>query len=261
MAAPAPGTRRRRGPLVALGVAALAMVTAAACTPVKGQLGGHPRTMLVGDSIAHSIQGHLAFSFAARGRAFEPSAQLGCSVVRGVITDFQGGPLPSANPCNEAMWGVHQTKVDTFRPDVVLWLDFFEGFPRQLEDGYFTPGTFPAPPGSISGPTADARILQLIEEKRAQFTAHGAVLVFVTVPPPPPGQDTPDQHRLRIPHLNNLLKRFVLEHPGTTALIDLAAIACPPAGESCPPSGLRTDGFHFSSDGATWAAEQILARL
>jgi SGNH domain (fused to AT3 domains) len=255
-----PTAAESRRALLLGALAAILVVAAAACAPAKKGPPG-PRVMLVGDSIAHSMQGHLAFAVGARGWGFEPSAQQGCSVVRGVITDFVGGPLPSAHPCDQAMWGVHQEKVDRFRPSVVVWLDFFEVFPRLVDGGYFTPGTVGGPAGSTTGAAADAKILQLIEEKRVQFTAHGAKLVFVTVPPPPPGEDTLDMHRLRIPHLNGLLRTFVIEHPGTTALIDLAALACPPNGQACPPSNLRTDGFHFSGTGAKFAAEQIVARL
>ena len=240
-------------------VTALVVLTAAGCAPLKGG-GQRNRVMLVGDSVAHSVTPELAWSFGARGWAFEPAAQQGCGVVRGVIADLLGVPLFWAHACEGAIWNMHEYRVDTFRPSVVLWFGYLEEWPRHVDGGVYSPGPW-AVPSAITGQPADEKILALIEEKWAQFTRYGAKVVFVTMPPPA------TEHAERAAHLNNnLLKRFVLEHPGSTALIDLAAMACPPTGTPpCPTVvdgiELRPDSVHFSPAGAGWVAEHVVPHL
>jgi hypothetical protein len=266
-------TPRRRSLAFAGVLALVAVLTASACAPTKKGAPG-PRIMLVGDSIAHSVQGYVALEVARRGWAFEPSAQQGCSIVRGVSSDFFGTPPPQAAfACDQAMWGVHEDKVDAFRPSVVLWFSFIEEWGRYVDNHWFAPGPWPLPlepryegaTGGTSFAGGDAKILELIEEKRAQFTQHGAKLVFVTMPPPVHPDAFPD-HGPRVVHLNNLLKQFVVNHPADTALIDLASIACPPAGQQCSHIiagiNMRPDLYHFNNpQGAEWVAARIVERL
>ena len=262
--------RRRTFPVVALVVALLAVMTASACAPTK-KGGPGPRVMLVGDSIGADLAAPLAFAFGARGWAFHPAAQPGCAIVRGVSSDFHGTPPPQAAfACDQAIWGVHETKIDDFRPSVVLWFSFIEEWGRYVDNHWYAPGPWPLPfppiyPGATpgtSGTGGDLKILDLINEKRAQFTQHGAKLVFVTMPPPATDSEN---HGARVAHLNQLLKQFVLAHPADTALIDLATIACPPAGQVCPTVidgiHMRPDLYHFSPAGASWMVNNIVAHL
>jgi hypothetical protein len=243
---------------------ALAAIAAVACAPTKKGPPG-PRVMLVGDSIGFDLGDPLAFAIGARGWAFHPAAFPGCGVVRGVFADFEGNPPPQAAfDCDAAIWGVHDAQVSEFGPSVVLWASIHEDLARYVDGGYYAPGHWPLPPPGIFGEDGDNKLLALIDEKRAQFTRSGARLVFVTMPPP---VITTFEHHERVAHLNDLLKRFVISHPGDTALIDLAALACPPAGLPPCPAGVGgiqlrgPDGVHFTPAGASWAAQQIAARL
>jgi SGNH domain (fused to AT3 domains) len=239
----------------------LAVATAAGCAPTK-KGAPSPRVLVVGDSVGASVQDALDFSFSARGWPFSRAAVLGCGVIEGVLSDLAGAPLPWAHSCVGSVWGLHDDRVERFRPSVVLWISYLEEWPRYLTDGKFvSPGEWQLPPpDGIYGRAADEVVLALIEQKRLQLTRHGAKLVFVTLPPPL------TEHDVRAAHLNNLLKEFVLDHPADTALIDLAPRACPPTGQPpCPRVvdgiELRPDDVHFSSAGASWVANQIVPQL
>jgi hypothetical protein len=260
-----PRERDRRRSVAVFVVAALMVATAAACAPVKkGAPGG--RVLLVGDSVAATVAASLELELGTRGRPFNSAAQLGCGIVRGIYTDFENNLLDGSIPCSNAIWNLHDSRVESFRPDVVLWLSIFEEFGRRIDGGWYIPGPWPAS-GAITGAAADTKLLDLIEEKRVQLARYGAKLVFMTFPPPPGDLHAgAGGHQERIVHMNTLLRKYVVAHPGTTALIDLAAIVCPPAGQ--PPCSthvdgieLRPDGYHFSSAGAAWVAQRIVSAL
>ncbi|MGQ0803233.1 MAG: SGNH hydrolase domain-containing protein [Actinomycetota bacterium] len=259
---------RRRG--VAGFVALVAALGAAsACAPLKGP-SGNPRVMLVGDSIPYQMAPVFGAKFASSGAAMDNATQSGCGVVRGVISDFEGNTYPWSFTCNDAAGAIHEDHLNRFRPHIVLWLGIVETFARYLpEGGWYAPGPWPLPSpnalgyqGGISGTAADLKLFQLIEEKRGQFEAKGARIVFLTMPPPLATFDHRDQ---RTAHLNSLLKQYVNAHP-QAKLIDFASMACPPAGQPpCPAFvdgiQLRPDGFHFSAGGAAWAADLLVPKV
>lgn len=235
------------------------LATVAACAPLKSGPGGHPRIMLVGDSIGYEVSGPLRLYFGAGGQALDTAAQSGCSIVRGYVTEFDGTALPVSATCDSAAWNIHEEHLRNFRPDIVIWLGIIETFPRVVDGGFYVPGPWTVPPGVTAGAAGDLKLLELIEEKRGQFESKGARLVFLTMPPP---LDTRDDRPQRVAHVNNLLKQYVRDHP-QAGLVDFAAMACPPAGQpSCPVTvdgiELRPDKFHFSPQGTIWAAQKIM---
>jgi hypothetical protein len=253
--------------LVIVAVAVVALAAMSACAPAKK---GAPqaRVLLVGDSVAVTLAESLNAEFAVRGRSFDSAAVLGCGIVRGVYTDFANNLLEGSVPCANAIWGLHDSRIESYRPNVVLWLSIFEEFGRRVDNAWYIPGPWPAEaPNGITGAAADAKLLDLMEEKRAQLTRDGAKLVILTSPPPPGDQHAgTGGHQERIVHMNDLLRQFVVANPGTTALIEFDKIVCPPSGvPPCPTNvagiQLRPDGYHFSDAGARWAASQIVPVL
>lgn len=215
--------------------------------------------MLVGDSIPYQMAPEFGVEFALGGAALDNATQSGCAIVRGIISDLDGSIPPYAETCNSAAWAIHEDHLNRFRPHIVLWLGIFETLPRYVDGGWYSPGPWPPPHGGTFGAGGDAKLFQLIEEKRGQFQAKGARVVFLTMPPP---LVTLDDRHLRTAHLNDLLKQYVNDHP-EAKLIDFAAMACPPAGQPpCPAIvdgiELRPDGFHFSPLGAAWAADLLV---
>jgi hypothetical protein len=255
----------RRGSVLALVAVAIAVASAAGCAAAKkGPPPARNGVLLVGDSFADNVSAPLASELAARQRPFQSAAVPGCSVVRGVTTDDNGVTLQGAEACDRAVWPLHQDKIDTFAPSVVLWLAAQEIWGRRVDGGWYIPGEF-GPESAVNGAEGDAKLLELIEAKRAQLTSRGAKLVIVTMPPPvgPTEGLAP-----RFVHLNDLLRRFVLANGRTTAMIDLAQVACPSAAQApCPEfvDGVQlrasVDGAHFTPQGAAWAARRISAAL
>jgi hypothetical protein len=238
---------------------AVAFAVSAACAPTK-KGPPHPRILLVGDSIAEGFASSL--QGAVGGRPFESAAIRGCGILRGRIADFQGTEVPWAEACDAVTWGRHEEFLDRFQPDIVVWLSIIEIQPRRVDGDLYTPtGPNLSGPG-IAGTAGDAKILELMDEAWGHLTSHGARLVVLTMPPPEsPFEDAKDE---RTEWLNVLLKTFASRHPENTRLIDLAAIACPPAGETpCPVvvDGIRirldVTRVHFSPEGAAWAAARV----
>lgn len=236
----------------------LAAGAAAACAPLKGG-GGRPRVLLVGDSIADGLA--PALGGALGGRPFESAALSGCGIVRGRTYNWDGTEHGYAAACDGIVWSRHEDYLRVHRPDIVVWLGIVELLPRGVDFSLYTPGTLPAPPGSITGAAADAKLLDLMNEAWGHLTSKGARLAILTMPPPTTSDNFIDQ---RTAHLNSLLKQFAGQHPENTAVFDLAAFVCPPAGQ--PPCPEQLDGVtirksdfhtHFTSEAAALVAPVI----
>jgi hypothetical protein len=233
-------------------------VTAAACVPLKGR--SSPRVLLVGDSIAYGLAPYLGGALA--GRPFQSAAVAGCGIIRGRTYNWDGTEHPYAEACDGVIWGRHEEFLHNFDPDVVVWLGIVEALPRGVDFQLYTPGTWAAPPGSITGPAADAKIIDLMNEAWGHLTSRGARLAVLTLPPPT--ADAANQLDVRTAHLNNLLMQFAAQHPENTAVFDLASLVCPPAGQ--PPCDevwngvtVRTSDFHvhFTPEAAALIAPII----
>jgi len=246
-----------------LAVGLVVLTTAAtlvACQPVKPATG--PRVMLIGDSVAVSLANQLSVSFEAQRWVFMHKAQAGCGIVRGDIFYLQGGAHPF--PCDPNAWNAHEEGLVEFDPAVVISMSIYEIFPREV-DGDQT-CLAPGEPPLVYEPwtdACDAFLLQLLDEKRQQFTARGATWVILTTPPPTgyPGVDRDAASRTE--HLNDLLWQFQAQHPDV-GLVDVAAWVCP-GGPPCPEyvNGVqvRHDGLHFTDVGGTWVAAGVVATI
>ena len=232
----------------------LAVAVAGACTPVKGGPRG-PKVLLVGDSIAYGFA--PALGAALGGRPFESAAVSGCGIVRGRTYNWDGTEHPYAAACDAVIWGRHEEFLQSFDPDIVVWLGIVELLPHAVDNGLYTPGPIPGP--GTYGPAADAKLVELMNEAWGHLQSRGARLVVLTMPPPTTSVDYLDQ---RTVHLNALLRYFASLHPENTKLIDLAALVCP-GGLPCPEQidgiTLRKPDFHthFTDAGAAYIAAGI----
>ena len=215
-----------------------------------------PSMLLVGDSVADSLQGALAVEAASRGISFLGRVRPGCGLVTGVPAYPTGSPIPWGPTCDNGTSQFLSDSVHLANAQVVLWLSTWETADRIVDGTFYQFGT----------PAADAMLLQKFDEARATLTSGGARLVMLTVAPHAIPSDTtstddPADDATYL-HLNALFRLFAAQHPDSVTVVDLAAIICP-TGPPCPADvdGVRLrphDGGHFAGDGPAWVAPRLL---
>jgi hypothetical protein len=223
---------------------------------------------LIGDSIAASIAQGMTDESARRGIAFTSRAVDGCGVVRGTPTNDSFEPFPWTARCDSVVPGVLD-EVGRDAPSVVLWLSSWETANRLVDGNAVRFGTR----------RGDRTFLRLVDEAVRAVTARDARLVFMTLPhnttrrgltgeffgtsyvvPRESAADRRDTDRL-----NGLLRAYVAEHPGRTALVDLDRLVC--GGRRVCPFLTRgvalrpDDGRHFAGPGPEWVARRVYDRL
>ena len=214
----------------------------------------HPqRVLLVGDSVAASIEDALGDALTARGVAFATAAGPGCGVVTGDPADANGAPLAITRECDGAIPPHQLGAVDEVRPDLVVTLSSWEAADR-IVDGQFHP---------LGTPGSDAALQRLYGETIARLSGQGALVALATMPEPVDGRTrVADADRIRRTlHVNGLLERVAAAHPGRVTVLPFAGAVCP--GSPCPTHvdgvALRPgDGAHFDEPtGARVAAERL----
>lgn len=218
-----------------------------------------PRVLVIGDSVAMTLQAGIV------ERVAEPSAlvwnlgSLGCPLFdgdrtfRGHRTD--GGSWCAPGRADRRRW------ITEFHPDVVVVLSgVWETYDRVV-DGRDLP--FGSPEHDQWFATELDRLLDLVG-------AGGARLVLATAPcnrrvEGIEGVEPPENSVERVTHLNGLYRR-ASGRRADTSLVDLHELVCPDGEYLSTLQGreLRYDGVHFTTEGAElvrrWILEQVLQR-
>ena len=214
----------------------------------------HPqRVLLVGDSVAASLEDALGDALIARGVSFATVAGPGCGIVTGDPADADGVPLAITRECNGAIPPHQLGAIEKVQPDLVVTLSSWEAADR-LVDGQFHP---------LGTPGSDAALQQLYGETIARLTSRGAAVALATMPEPVDGRTrVTDADRVRrTHHVNGLLDDVAAAHPGRVTVLPFALAVCPTS--PCPTQVdgvvLRPgDGAHFDEPvGARFAAERL----
>ena len=218
------------------------------------------RVLLVGDSVAASLQDALAESLTARGITFASVATPGCGVIVGVPGKGPDKPITMMGnvmvaECENSIPQRQNESVAQFNPDLVISLSVWEGIDRTVNDVWYEFGT----------PESDTMLQQLFTDTYNRLTSEGAAVAWVRMPDTVAARNTPTgspspQDLQTTAHLRELIDRYVASQPSATA-IDLAGFVCPEL--PCPTQrdGLTlrpTDGLHFDTpDGARYVAEHM----
>ena len=215
------------------------------------------RVLLVGDSIAASLEDALGDSLNARGISFASVAAPGCGVLTGDPADAQGQILSITTACNAAIPRIQSEGVETAGPDLVVALSSWEAGDRVVDGTWYGFGT----------PEADPVMRRLYREMFGRVTVGGAAVALVTVPDSVDGgirrADAEAIRRTRL--LNGFLIDLAATDPGRVTTLPLDQVVCPAT--PCPPQvdgiTLRPrDGVHFdTADGASWAAERLADQI
>jgi peptidoglycan/LPS O-acetylase OafA/YrhL len=233
--------------------------------PIATAAGTPVRVMVLGDSVALSLEPGLDEIGREQGLIVWNRAALGCGFVpvdKAIDSEWKLS-REQAERCKE-WYTTWQQDLETFRPDVVVWL--FGGADNldHLVDG-----------STLEAGTAesDAYILDALQRQVKMLTSQGARLVLLTFPYSKPSQwvlvSDADEHeqddRRRIDILNDIYRRFAVQHPDNVTLVDLNGFACPDGRVTdlvVDGIRMREDGIHFTPKSsyvvARWLAPQIV---
>ena len=220
------------------------------------------RILLIGDSIAASLESALSEELEAKGVAFASIATPGCGVVTGdpstapnkPIVEFGGSRIADCS----AQIPIKQTNaVRSFDPDLVLVISTWESISRTVDGTWYEFGTS----------ASDAILEDLYRQTDDRLTTNGAAVAWALMPDTVKGNQItatgPSTSELeRFEHHRELLRRISDELPGSTTL-DLAGTVCPstPCPEQVNGLVLRpTDGMHFDDPQAAKFVADALTR-
>ena len=222
------------------------------------------RVLLVGDSIAASLESALGDALTARGIAYASVARPGCGIVDGQPANGPDQPLVSMNDvditqCAEWVRAGPQGAAATFQPDLVVSISTWEGVDRIVDGRFYKFGT----------PDADAVLTRLYGEARDRFASGGASTAFVLLPDGGVGRSTPpgrptEEDLARSAHLRELIGNVAATLPDSTTL-DLASVVCPttPCPRTVDGLDLRPgDGLHYDDPaGAAYVANRLADQI
>lgn len=214
------------------------------------------RVLLVGDSIAATLETPLADALVARGIAAASAVGPGCGIVTGFPATEDGQLVEVTRECDRAVPDRQRNAIARVQPDLVLVVSSWESVDR-IVDGVWHP---------FGSPAALAELERLYLEAFDRLGAGGAAVAVATMPAYVEAElRTPNARELgQLRTMNQVIERSVARWPGTAGVVPFAGMVCPT--EPCPRQvdgiELRArDGVHFVEPGARWAAERLADHL
>lgn len=214
--------------------------------PSPAESGGR-HVLLVGDSVALSLQEAMTAEAAERGWTLSAISRSGCT-----ITDM----APADNPCT-ANRTDFLARIAAAHASIIVWYSVWDG-----------PLDFYDKDTSIIGSTTELtdsfRFLRDVDATVRLLVGPGTRVDFVIGPPPTLLAENP-QLEGHIVRANRIYGAYHSLKPEHTGLLNLASVACGD-GPPCPPSvdgvELRPiDGVHYGPEGAKWVARWIFDQL
>ena len=95
------------------------------------------RVLLVGDSVATTLESALGDELTARGISFGSAALAGCGVVTGDPADAEGAPLAMTAACSGAIPVRQQQGLSETRPDLVVVVSSWESYDRVVDGTWY----------------------------------------------------------------------------------------------------------------------------
>ncbi len=218
----------------------------------------HPtRVLLLGDSVAASLEPYLGDALTARGITFAAATSPGCGVVTGDPADPQGRPIEFTRACHGAIPRIQSDAVRKARPDLVVLLSSWEAGDRIVDGRWYRFGTA----------EADRVLDRLYGETFGRVAGGGTRVALVLLPPNVDGESrTADpETNVRLARLASYLTGLAGRSPVRPKLLDLRPIVCPTS--PCPTvvDGIRLrpgDGAHYdAAPGGRYVAERLADRI
>ncbi|HEY4928822.1 MAG TPA: SGNH hydrolase domain-containing protein, partial [Acidimicrobiales bacterium] len=223
----------------------------------------HPvRFLFVGDSLSVTMGIGLAVGTVHDyGVTVINKGELGCDIDDlPTISTTNGQQDDPVSPCAhwETLWA-HE--VATYRPEVVgvligRWniLDHVDG--SQIVH--------------IGQPARDRHLTEEIDHVATVLSAHGAKVVFFSMPYLDPPDETlngglsPEDSPARVDDFNRILAEVAARHPGVVSVIDLNRILDPTGHFESKIDGVAVrwaDGIHISKEGGEWLQARVLPTI
>ena len=222
-------------------------------------LTGATRVMLNGDSIAFTL-GQTSFPKAIQRQVWVRGVSIiGCGIVTGV-PNSKGVDGATQDGCRT--WSrQYADGVRKYRPQVsALLIGGWELFDRRV-DGQDL---------KVRTPAMELYLRGRLDEARSILTSGGAQLALLTTPcfkvPRRALGAWGESERAdprRVEWLNEVWARYAADHPDNVHLVDLNRMACPGGKFAATIDGvtMRTDGEHFTADGAEVIWRQLAPAL
>ncbi len=210
------------------------------------------RVVLVGDSIAFSLQDALGPRLFVQGIAFASYAVPGCGIVTGEPIAADGSIITNC----PAVAQRQNDAVTAVEPDLVILYSAWETSDRVVDDVVYREGT------------ADfaAELGRLYDEALQRVQRDGARAVFVLQVPSADGATTerdPDHDR-QLERINEIMTQTARRHPGAVSVISIEDVVCPddPCPNSVDGASYRSvDGSHFEFPDAQPVADALAERI
>jgi peptidoglycan/LPS O-acetylase OafA/YrhL len=217
------------------------------------------KVLLIGDSVAASLQVGFAQSAAEQGIEFQSLTRPGCAIIRGQPA-ADGQPLAVGFNCEEGLEQYLRESILPAGAKTILWMSTWEGGSRILGDVYYEAGT------------SEFVAMQLREFKRSidVITSQGARVIFLTYPPAIDydnelGFYQNAEGRKMQAALNDFYVAYAKKHPKQSAVLEFSEIACP-GGYPCVTTldGIKLrprDGRHFTDESSKYLGLKMFPAL
>jgi len=259
--------------------AASARVPASASGAEPGALGSsnaaavahvaHPvKVLLVGDSMAGSLGVGLEEVAARYGIELVDQGSPGCSVSMDQLIRVLWYTVPPSTPCRpgdpNALLGTWRSWVDSYNPDVVVYLARGETFDQEVNGQW----------ENLGEPSFDRYVTGRFSQAVRVLGSRGAAVVLLTTPYydsglQPSGSPWPEDTPARVTIDDAIMRRVAKAanrgHPPVRATVfDFGSLVSPSGGYQDDVGGVDlrcTDGVHFTPAGGRWVAPHLLPEL
>jgi peptidoglycan/LPS O-acetylase OafA/YrhL len=224
--------------------------------PSATDAGARVKVLIVGDSVAFTLDLGLGEYQHSYGVDAVNAGILGCGITDGTEYQVQGVDTPMATQCADNLWpGIWRSDIAKFKPDVVMILAGRWEVANRTYEGKWT---------SIEDPTYATYVKHQLEYAVGLAGSGGAHVVLMTAPcfdsgEQPDGSPWPEDSPTRLSIYNGLVRQ-VAAASTNTALLDLNAMVCPGGHYKEYFDGVQvreSDGVHFTLGGGNVFAPKI----
>jgi peptidoglycan/LPS O-acetylase OafA/YrhL len=224
----------------------------------KRPFGQPARIELIGDSVALTLADGLTPLASRYGARIVNSGILGCGISVGGPYRYFGAVNEQRKECDlwQRTWVAKVAQADA---DVVAVLVGRWEVMDRVVNGQWR---------RIGDPVFDNVVRTQIEQAYRAASIRGATVAFLTAPyylrgERPDGGRWPEDDPARVNRFNQLLREVAAKHPGRVRLIDFGKKTGPNGVYTRVVSGvgLRSDGVHFTAQGARWLAPWLMPQL
>ncbi len=224
--------------------------------PAAVGAGGPVKVLVVGDSLAFTLDLGLGEYQGSYGVDAVNAGILGCGVTNGSEYQLQGVDSPMAPQCADDLWPrIWLTDIAKDKPNVVMILAGRWEVANRTYKGNWT---------SIENPIYATYVRSQLEYAVRLAGSGGAQVVLMTAPcfdtgEQPDGNPWPEDSRQRLSIYNGLVRQVAAASPHTS-LLDLNAMVCPGGKYEEYFDGVQvreSDGVHFTLGGGNVFASRI----